>query len=198
MIKSKWFTVVLAIMVYAAAASGDENGATRPAPTEFSPKAVVEKLLNHKVKAGGIFCDEVSAGFIVIRMADVDSLKPDSTRLHFSLRLTLNTVTSEIVDVRHEDYLPGELQRVGALRKKGVLAPEAVFAIVSDFIQPKNGFTKYPPPSEIDVDLVAGRYYVVRFPNPPYRAPGDLTPFYAARVFVDGLTGRILRICLGG
>jgi hypothetical protein len=118
---------------------------------------------------------------------------PDG-RPRYVARVVVDGWTHELIELRG-DYAEDEIARINRYRPADIMTVEQALAAAVKAVAPSPDL---PPPSGTDVDLVAKRYYVVRFVNGmASRNPNTLTPDYSLRIVIDGRTGEVLSVRVG-
>jgi hypothetical protein len=178
--------------------------ATGPAQTqpaqkeEISPAVLVSKLLGKRFDADLIREEAVSPRYTLVRVEGNAYKESSHGRPPVLLRITVDTKTGELRELRG-DYVESEADLIDRRRPDGTITAEKAIDIVRDDLR-RDGFHPAFPPSHVDIDLVAGQYYIIRFPNRMPQAPrqlGDLGDNYFLRVVVEASSGRILDESMG-
>jgi hypothetical protein len=161
----------------------------------FSPLRVAQRILGKRVNGLYVRCEYVGKNLALVRLEDTPWRKGEKKRVHYFFRAVVDTNNEQVLSIAG-DYQAAELENIDAARPKGTLKAAEALAAAAKSLK-DDGFT-YPPPSDVDIDLVGGRYYVIRYPDPdPQRGNGNLNPIYSARLIVDAVSGKLEEMRLG-
>lgn len=173
--------------------------ATQPARYRYLDGArSVARLFQNRFDPYEAMEEPISPRYSLVRLKTNPYHDSADGRVRFVLRITVDTETGELAEVRGE-YAANEMEQIDRRRPPGIITAGKAIEIVSDGLR-HQGVNPEVPPSRIDIDLVAGRYYVIRLPNRMPQAPrklGDLNPDYFMRLVVDGKSGAILHSATG-
>jgi hypothetical protein len=194
-----WILPLAGVLFLVNVLRADIPPATQPAVRPYLAAArVVSKLFQKDFDPYEAMEEPISRRYTLVRLKANPYQDSADGRVRFVLRITVDTETGELREVRGE-YSKNEIELINQRRPSGTITAEEAIKIVADSLR-HGGFHPALPPSRIDIDLVAGQYYVVRLPNRMPQAPrkaGDLGPDYFMRLVVDAKTGVILYSPMG-
>lgn len=168
--------------------------ATSPARVHArTPSRIVSDILKKDFSRAWVTEEGVSRRYSLVRVEANPYQNSTDGRIRILLRITVDRETGELHEIQGE-YAKNEAELINQRRPPDTITAEKAIGIVADNLR-RDGFKPALPPSRVDIDLVAGQYYIIRLPSRMPQAPrkiGDLSPDYFMHVLVDARTGKIL------